>query len=214
MIIYICRYVGYFILGFIFGSFILITIMSLSFIFGNDTNIFNWKSQLIKETENLFSILNISIGKVSPYLIKPAIALQSNLTLLLNTLTDYVNKNGFVQFHVEGLRNYFGVLILAVKWIAIRCGWLILSIPLFISFGMIGAVDGWAIRARRRARGGRESVHRYQDAKKWAEISMVLGIAFFIAFPFNFSFCAMLWLIAFMFGCFIQRTVSFYKKYS
>jgi len=214
MIIYICRYTGYFILGSIFGAFILITIMSLSFIFGNDSNIFYWKTQLTKETENLFYILNISPGKVIPYLVKLTIALQRNLTLLLNTITDYVNNHGFVQFQVEGLRNYLQVLILAVKGIAVRCGWLILSIPLFISFGMIGAVDGWAIRARRRARGGRESVHRYQNAKKWAEISMVLGIAFFIALPFNFSLCALLWLIAFMFGYFIQRTVSFYKKYS
>lgn len=214
MIIYIFRYAGYFILGFILGAFILITIMSLSFIFGNDSNIFYWKTQLRNETENLFYILNISTRKVSPYLIRVAIALQNNLTLLLNTITDHVKEHGFVQFHVKELRNYLEVLILAIKWIAIRCGWLILSVPLFVSLGIMGAVDGWAIRARRRARGGRESVHQYQNAKKWAEISMVLGIASFIALPFNFSLCALLWLIAFMFGYFIQRTVAFYKKYS
>lgn len=110
--------------------------------------------------------------------------------------------------HEYAVATVFVTLVFAVR-IAI----LILSLPLFVLFGMVGLIDGLVERDLRRFSAGRESAYVFHIAKRAMTPMVVLAWAIYLSIPFSLHPALVIIPFAVIFALSVGIAASSFKKY-
>jgi hypothetical protein len=208
MLSHLLRYPLYFLASVFIGAVLVIGIALLSVVlWGNQALVYF--QQLTEVSTRLYSH-QIS-GLPHNTLFELCI---NQYSLAISSFFAHIKHQLIVQKGWVGLIPYIESTGFAFQWVIIRCGWIVLSLPLWLGLGILAIVDGAVQRLKRRAVGDRESAHRYQKSRLGIVISLIGGVVLFMLLPFNFSPAVFLWVLVGLFAYFVQRTVCAYKKYS
>lgn len=130
--------------------------------------------------------------------------------------TPGANDGKFVRL-VKGLiaeyYNYFMAAIYILIMFLIRLSILILSIPAFMLFGLVGVSDGLMQRDLRRWCGGNESGYIYHWAKRFAMPVLILAWVIYLAIPNSIHPNFIITPFAVLFGLVLMVMTSKFKKY-
>ena len=108
----------------------------------------------------------------------------------------------------------YGQAILTIAQVfAVRLAILILALPTFALFSLVGLVDGLVRRDLRRWGGGRESSYLYHYAKNSVWRFVVIACILYLALPFSLHPSYILLPFAMLFAISIGITASTFKKY-
>jgi integrating conjugative element membrane protein (TIGR03747 family) len=110
--------------------------------------------------------------------------------------------------HEYAVATVFVTLVFAVR-IAI----LILSLPLFVLFGLVGLIDGLVERDLRRFSAGRESAYVFHIAKRAMAPMIILAWAFYLSMPFSIHPALVIMPFAVIFAVSVGIAASSFKKY-
>lgn len=94
-----------------------------------------------------------------------------------------------------------------------RLGVVLLAIPAFATLGFMGAVDGLVRRDLRRFSGGQESSFMYHHLKKAIRPMFSIPVFLYLISPWSVHPTVLFVPFAVLFGYFMQRTLSKFKKY-
>ncbi len=111
-----------------------------------------------------------------------------------------------VATHAEAARNI-------VQLFAVRLAVLILTLPTFVLFFVVGLIDGLVRRDLRRWGGGRESSYLYHYAKKSVWRFVLIAAITYLALPISLHPAFVLVPFAILFAASINITASTFKKY-
>lgn len=100
-----------------------------------------------------------------------------------------------------------------VQLFAVRLAVLILTLPTFILFSVVGLIDGLVRRDLRRWGGGRESSYLYHYAKKSVWRFVLIAAITYLALPISLHPAFILLPFAILFAVSISITASTFKKY-
>lgn len=109
--------------------------------------------------------------------------------------------------------DYFMAAINILIMFMIRLSILILSLPAFILFGIVGACDGLKQRDLRRWCGGNESGYIYHWAKKFALPILIAAWVIYLAMPTSIHPNLIITPFAVLFGLVLMVMTSKFKKY-
>lgn len=130
--------------------------------------------------------------------------------------TPDVNDGKFVRV-VKGLIAEYYIYFMAAIYILImfliRLSILILSIPAFMLFGLVGVSDGLMQRDLRRWCGGNESGYIYHWAKRFAIPVLILAWVIYLAIPNSIHPNFIITPFAVLFGLVLMVMTSKFKKY-
>lgn len=136
--------------------------------------------------------------------------------MLSATRTPDANDNKFVRL-VKGLiaeyYNYLMAAIYILIMFLIRLSILILSIPAFILFGLVGVSDGLMQRDLRRWCGGNESGYIYHWSKRFAMPVLISAWVIYLAIPNSIHPNFIITPFAVLFGLVLMVMTSKFKKY-
>lgn len=100
-----------------------------------------------------------------------------------------------------------------VQLFAVRLAVLILTLPTFVLFSVVGLIDGLVRRDLRRWGGGRESSYLYHYAKKSVWRFVLIAAISYLALPISLHPAFILLPFAALFAVSISITASTFKKY-
>ena len=100
-----------------------------------------------------------------------------------------------------------------VQLFAVRLAVLILTLPTFVLFSVVGLIDGLVRRDLRRWGGGRESSYLYHYAKKSIWRFVLIAAITYLALPISLHPAFILLPFATLFAVSINVTASTFKKY-
>lgn len=110
-----------------------------------------------------------------------------------------------------------GAYLLAMAYITqltgARLGVVLLAIPIFATFGVLGAIDGLVRRDLRRFGGGQESSFMYHHLKKAVRPMFSIPVFLYLISPWSVHPTVLFVPFAVLFGYFMQRTLGKFKKY-
>jgi integrating conjugative element membrane protein (TIGR03747 family) len=109
--------------------------------------------------------------------------------------------------------NFLMAAVYILIMFMIRLSILILSIPVFILFGIVGISDGLMQRDLRRWCGGNESGYVYHWAKKFAAPILVASWVLYLSIPTSVHPNLIITPFAILFGLIIMVMASKFKKY-
>lgn len=126
------------------------------------------------------------------------------------------NDSKFVRFFkglIAEYYNYFMAAIYILIMFLIRVSILILSIPAFMLFGLVGVSDGLMQRDLRRWCGGTESGYVYHWAKRFALPVLILAWVVYLSIPNSIHPNFIITPFAVLFGLVLMVMTSKFKKY-
>lgn len=136
--------------------------------------------------------------------------------MLTSAKTPDANDGKFVRL-VKGLiaeyYNYFMAVIYILIMFLIRLSILVLSIPAFLLFGLVGVSDGLMQRDLRRWCGGNESGYIYHWAKRFAMPVLIMAWVIYLAIPTSIHPNFIITPFAVLFGLVLMVMTSKFKKY-
>jgi integrating conjugative element membrane protein (TIGR03747 family) len=136
--------------------------------------------------------------------------------MLTSAKTPDANDGKFVRL-VKGLiaeyYNYFMAAIYILIMFLIRLSILVLSIPAFLLFGLVGVSDGLMQRDLRRWCGGNESGYIYHWAKRFAMPVLIMAWVIYLAIPNSIHPNFIITPFAVLFGLVLMVMTSKFKKY-
>lgn len=136
--------------------------------------------------------------------------------MLTSAKTPDANDSKFVRL-VKGLiaeyYNYFMAAIYILIMFLIRLSILVLSIPAFLLFGLVGVSDGLMQRDLRRWCGGNESGYIYHWAKRFAMPVLIMAWVIYLAIPSSIHPNFIITPFAVLFGLVLMVMASKFKKY-
>ncbi|MAE91064.1 MAG: TIGR03747 family integrating conjugative element membrane protein [Pelagibaca sp.] len=136
--------------------------------------------------------------------------------MLTSAKTPEANDGKFVRL-VKGLiaeyYNYFMAAIYILIMFLIRLSILVLSIPAFFLFGLVGVSDGLMQRDLRRWCGGNESGYIYHWAKRFAMPILIMAWVIYLAIPSSIHPNFIITPFAVLFGLVLMVMTSKFKKY-
>ena len=136
--------------------------------------------------------------------------------MLTSAKTPEANDGKFVRL-VKGLiaeyYNYFMAAIYILIMFLIRLSILVLSIPAFFLFGLVGVSDGLMQRDLRRWCGGNESGYIYHWAKRFAMPILIVAWVIYLAIPSSIHPNFIITPFAVLFGLVLMVMTSKFKKY-
>lgn len=103
--------------------------------------------------------------------------------------------------------------LLVTQLILTRLAILVLAIPMFLLFGLVGMADGLMQRDLRKFGGGRESTFLFHRAKSWVVWLPTMGSFLYLTLPLAISPTFFLLPFAVIFGYMISVTMRTFKKY-
>ena len=109
--------------------------------------------------------------------------------------------------------NYFMAAIYILIMFFIRLSVLVLSMPAFILFGLVGVSDGLMQRDLRRWCGGNESGYVYHWAKRFAMPVLVMAWVIYLSIPNSIHPNFIITPFAVLFGLVLMVMTSKFKKY-
>jgi integrating conjugative element membrane protein (TIGR03747 family) len=122
----------------------------------------------------------------------------------LRSLLRYLSQ--VIAPYAEAARNI-------VQLFAVRLAVLILTLPTFVLFSVVGLIDGLVRRDLRRWGGGRESSYLYHYAKKSVWRFVLIAAVSYLALPVSLHPAFILLPFATLFAVSISITASTFKKY-
>lgn len=122
----------------------------------------------------------------------------------LRSLLRYLSQA--IAPYLEAARN-------SVQLFAVRLAVLILTLPTFVLFSVVGLIDGLVRRDLRRWGGGRESSYLYHYAKKSVWRFVLIAAITYLALPISLHPAFILLPFATLFALSISITASTFKKY-
>lgn len=138
------------------------------------------------------------------------------IQMLEDIRTPRLNENRLVKL-VKGIiaecYDYLMAAIYIIVMFFIRLAILILSIPAFLLFGLVGVSDGLMQRDLRRWCGGNESGYVYHWAKKFAPPVLILSWFIYLAVPNSVHPNVIISPFAALFGLVLMVMTSKFKKY-
>ena len=148
----------------------------------------------------------------------------SNFLFLDSGIIDSLNEakagnptdNEFAKLGKGLLAEYYDYFMAAINILImfmIRLSILILSLPAFILFGVVGACDGLMKRDLRRWCGGNESGYIYHWAKKFALPVLIAAWVIYLAIPMSVHPNLIITPFAVLFGLVLMVMTSKFKKY-
>lgn len=124
--------------------------------------------------------------------------------------------NKFVDFFRNIAADYYVFLVAAMYILAtfiIRLGILVLSIPAFILFAIVGICDGLAKRDLRRWCGGNESGYVYHWAKRFTTPVLFAAWIIYLSIPYSIHPNFIITPFAALYGFVLMVMASKFKKY-
>ena len=118
-----------------------------------------------------------------------------------------------VKRFVNSTYDYLMAAIYIISMFFVRLSILILSMPAFILFGMVGMADGLMQRDMRKWCGGNESGFVYHWAKKFAMPTLILAWVIYLAIPNSIHPNLIITPFAVLFGLVLMVMASKFKKY-
>ncbi len=95
----------------------------------------------------------------------------------------------------------------------IRVAIVLLAMPAFILWGVLGLIDGLVARDIRKAGGGVESSFVYHRVKAWVKPSIAISSGFYLTLPFSINPGIFFIIPQLMFFTFVFYTASTFKKF-
>lgn len=111
------------------------------------------------------------------------------------------------------IQDYLMAAIFIIIMFVIRLAILILSIPAFLLFGIVGGCDGLMQRDLRRWSGGNESGFIYHWAKRFALPVLITAWVLYLAIPFSIHPNLIITPFAVLYGLVVMVMASKFKKY-
>lgn len=114
------------------------------------------------------------------------------------------------------LADYYAFAVSAVYMLStftVRLGILVLSLPAFVLFGIVGLSDGLAQRDLRRWRGGNESGYVYHWAKRLTTPILFVAWVLYLSIPMSIHPNFIITPFAVLYGIAVMVMASKFKKY-
>ncbi len=127
--------------------------------------------------------------------------------------TDDGKFMGFFKGLINEYYNYFMSAIYILVMFFIRLSILILSMPTFVLFGLVGVADGLMQRDLRRWGGGNESAYIYHWAKQFSFPALVGAWVVYLSIPNSIHPNYIITPFAVLFGLVLLVMTSKFKKY-
>lgn len=166
--------------------------------------------RVTQEASNIVSTIGDMTRKASTWVDENA-----SIKRWLNETTER-QGSGLRQW-VKGVYQQFGPYIDAVpnttQVFFVRIAILILSMPAFFLFGVLGVVDGFVERDLRRWGGGRESSVIYNIARKSLARLFIATCVIYLSFPVSIEPSWIIIPFAMAFGLSVRVAVEKFKKY-
>jgi integrating conjugative element membrane protein (TIGR03747 family) len=108
---------------------------------------------------------------------------------------------------------YFVSAYTMIKVVLLRLCVLILSVPVYLLFAIVGVVTGLVQRDLRKWGAGRESTDKFELSTKLITPSIILCFVFYLSCPSSINPALIIVPFAAMFGYALHLTASNYKKY-
>lgn len=108
---------------------------------------------------------------------------------------------------------YGQVTLTIVQVFVVRLATLVLALPMFALFSLVGLIDGLVRRDLRRWGGGRESSYLYHHAKNSVWRFVLITCVIYLALPISLHPALVLMPFATLFAVSIDVTASTFKKY-
>ena len=118
---------------------------------------------------------------------------------------------------IRATLRHVGEYVLASAYITqltgARLGVVLLAMPAFATLGLMGAIDGLVQRDLRRFGGGQESSFMYHHLKKAVRPMFSIPVFLYLISPWSVHPTMVFVPFSLLFGYFMQRTLSKFKKY-
>ncbi|EIF42854.1 hypothetical protein DOK_11756 [gamma proteobacterium BDW918] len=139
---------------------------------------------------------------------------------LINSLSGLANPtftgNEFIDFFKKLGADYYVFMVSAIYILGtfcIRLGILVLSVPAFILFAIVGVSDGLAKRDLRRWCGGNESGYIYHWAKRFTTPVLFAAWVIYLSIPYSIHPNFIITPFAALYGFVVMVMASKFKKY-
>lgn len=119
----------------------------------------------------------------------------------------------FLRYFGQAIAPYAEAARNVVQLFAVRLAVLILTLPTFVLFSVVGLIDGLVRRDLRRWGGGRESSYLYHYAKKSVWRFVLIAAITYLALPISLHPAFILLPFSTLFAFSISITASTFKKY-
>ncbi|MCG8612253.1 MAG: TIGR03747 family integrating conjugative element membrane protein [Pseudomonadales bacterium] len=136
--------------------------------------------------------------------------------MLTSVKTAEPNDGKLVRLVKRVVAEYYNYLMAAIYILImffIRLSILVLSIPAFLLFGLVGVSDGLMQRDLRRWCGGNESGYIYHWAKRFAMPVLIMAWVIYLAIPNSIPPNFIITPFAVLFGLVLMVMTSKFKKY-
>lgn len=138
---------------------------------------------------------------------------SSGLLGLIDGMGQPVADGQLLHDLVSSVHEYAVATVFVTLVFAVRLAILILSLPLFILFGLLGLIDGLVERDLRRFSAGRESAYVFHIAKRAMTPMVVLAWAIYLSIPFSLHPALVIIPFAVIFALSVGIAASSFKKY-
>ncbi len=153
-----------------------------------------------------------SFAGVLVYWVETAWRASGLLSLIDWMGTPSSNKHSLHNL-IHAAHEYAVATVFVTLVFAVRMAILILSLPLFVLFGLVGFIDGLVERDLRRFSAGRESAYVFHIAKRAMMPMVVLAWAIYLSLPFSLHPALVIIPFAVIFALSVGIAASSFKKY-
>lgn len=166
------------------------------------------------------SLITDSPGRFARSFVKNARSLLelTGIRHLLSGITNGASQEpsalcSLLRYLSQAIAPYAEAARNSVQLFAVRLAVLILTLPTFVLFSLVGLIDGLVRRDLRRWGGGRESSYLYHYAKKSVWRFVLVAAITYLALPISLHPAFILLPFATLFALSISITASTFKKY-
>lgn len=117
------------------------------------------------------------------------------------------------QAFVAPAGEFIAATVYIVQLYGVRIAVVVLSLPVFVLFGVVGLVDGLVQRDLRRFHGGTESAFIYHHLKRWLTPIVSLSALGYLSLPFSLHPNLVFIPAAFLFAFIGASTAARFKKF-
>ena len=143
--------------------------------------------------------------------------IDSGLLHFFSTLDQQKEGEWKITRYFKNLMHVYSEFLVAAIYVlmmfVVRLTILILSLPIFVIFGVVGLVDGLMQRDLRRWRAGNESSYVYHMAKRFSFPIITTGMIIYLSSPFSINPNYIIVPTAVAFGGIVMLMSSKFKKY-
>lgn len=143
---------------------------------------------------------------------KTGIRRLSSVTLNVSVQEPSAQRS-LLRYFGQAIAPYAEAATNIVQLFAVRLAVLILTLPTFVLFSMVGLIDGLVRRDLRRWGGGRESSYLYHYAKKSVWRFVLVATITYLALPVSLHPALVLLPFAVLFAVSVSMTAGTFKKY-